>query len=78
MARWMLVCPHCSHRFEYSKVAPDIVEQAFRDPFRIVPKLKFTNGETKKCPGCSKESLYHAFELLYNGNELALGAAGSG
>jgi hypothetical protein len=77
MARWMLVCPHCYHRFEYCKVDPDLVEKAEHDPFKIVPKPKFTNGETKKCPGCSKESLYRSFELMYSGDETALGAAGS-
>jgi hypothetical protein len=77
MARWMLLCPHCFHQFEHSKVDPDVVEQARRDPFKIVPKPKFTNGETKKCPSCSKESLYRSFELLYYGDETALGAAGS-
>jgi hypothetical protein len=77
MARWMLVCPHCSHRFEHSKVDSDIVEQGLRDPFKIVPKPKFTNGETKRCPGCGKDSLYRAYELIYYGDERALGAAGS-
>jgi uncharacterized Zn ribbon protein len=74
MARWMLVCSHCSHQFEYSKVDPNVAEQALRDPFHIVLKPKFTNGETQKCPSCGKESLYRNFELLYC--EDALGAAG--
>jgi len=77
MAKWMLICPHCSHRFEHSKVDSDAVEQARLDPFRIVPKPKFTNGETKKCPSCGKDSVYRAFELIYYGDETALGAAGS-
>lgn len=78
MARWMLLCHHCFHQFEHSKVDPAIVEQALRDPFKIVPKPTFTNGETKRCPGCSNESLYRAFELIYYGDETAVGAAGSG
>jgi len=77
MAIWMLVCRHCSHRFEHSKVDSDAVEQARLDPFRIVPKPKFTHGETKKCPSCGKDSVYRAFELIYYGDETALGAAGS-
>jgi hypothetical protein len=77
MPRWMLVCPHCFHRFEHSKVDPAIGEQARRDPLKIVLKPKFTNGETMKCPGCSKESLFRAFDLIYSGDETALGAVGS-
>ena len=77
MARWMLVCPHCFHRFEYSKVDPRIVEQARRDPFKVVPKPRLTDGETKKCPGCGKESVYRGFDLIYSGDETVLGAAGS-
>jgi hypothetical protein len=76
MARWMLLCPHCFYQFEHSKVDPDVVEQARRDPFKIVPKPKFTNGETRKCPACSKESTYRSFELIYYGDETAFGAAG--
>jgi hypothetical protein len=75
MARWMLVCPHCYHRFEYSKVDPRIVEQARRDPFKAVPKPRLMNGETKKCPGCGKASLYRGFDLFYFRDETVLVAA---
>jgi DNA-directed RNA polymerase subunit RPC12/RpoP len=78
VAKWMLICPHCSHRFAHSNVDPAMVELAGRDPFKIVPKPKFTNGETMKCPSCSKESLFRAFELIYSGDETALGAVDSG
>ena len=77
MARWMLVCPHCSHRFEYHKVDPAIAEQALRDPFHVVPKPKLTNGERKRCTGCSKDSLFRSFDLICSGDETALGAAAS-
>jgi hypothetical protein len=78
MARWMLVCPRCYHQFEHSKVDPDVVVQALRDPFMVVPKPTFrSGGEIKKCPGCTKESLYRTFDLIYSGDETALGAAGS-
>jgi hypothetical protein len=76
MARWMLVCPHCYHRFEYSKVDPDVLKEARLDPFRVVPKPTLTDGKTMKCPGCGKDSLYRAFDLIYSGDETALGAAG--
>ena len=56
------------------QVDPDLVEKAQHDPFKIVSKPKFANGEIKKCPSCGKESLYRAFELMYYGD--ALGAAG--
>ena len=77
MAKWMLICPHCSHRFPHSNVDPATAEQAQHDPFKILPKPKLANGETMKCPGCSKESVFRAFELIYSGDETALGAAGS-
>jgi hypothetical protein len=77
MARWMLVCPYCFRHFEHSKVDPAIAEQALRDPYHVVPKPKFTNGETKTCPSCDKEAMYRDFELIYDEDETALGAAGS-
>jgi len=46
MAKWMLICPHCSHRFPHSNVDPATAEQAQHDPFKILPKPKFANGET--------------------------------
>ena len=78
MARWMLVCPRCYHRFEYKIVDPDVVVQALRDPFTVIPKPTFkSGGETKTCPSCGMESLYRSFDLIYSGDETAFGAAGS-
>jgi hypothetical protein len=33
------------------------------------------NGETKKCPGCGKASLYRGFDLFYFRDETVLVAA---
>ena len=74
MARWTLICPRCFHRFEYSKVDADVVEEARRDPFMVVPKPTFKSGGEKKCPACRKDSLFRAFELMYYAD--ALGACG--
>jgi hypothetical protein len=52
-----------------------MVEQARRDPFKAVPKPRLTNGETKKCPGCAKASLYRGFDLFYSRDETVLVAA---
>ena len=61
----MLVCPRCFHRFEYSKVDPNLIKQAQRDPFTVVPKPRLADGETIKCPSCGTESLYRSFDLIY-------------
>jgi hypothetical protein len=74
---WLAANRRRSHRvrFEYSKVDPRMVEQARRDPFKAVPKPRLTNGETKKCPGCAKASLYRGFDLFYSRDETVLVAA---
>ena len=77
MARWMLVCPRCFHRFEYSNIDPDLVEQAQREPFMVVPKPRLANGETRNCPGCGMGSLYRGFDLIYYRDETVLGAVGA-
>jgi len=39
------------------------VEQAYLDPYKIIPKPTAT--EVRVCPNCKNESLYQPFQLSY-------------
>ena len=56
-------------KFTHSNVEPKAVEQSRRDPFKIVAKPKFKNGERISCPDCKVESVYEAFGLIYDAEE---------
>ena len=66
MPRWMLKCPKCSHDFTYTKIELSVIEEAWRDPFRVLPKPTFaTGGENHICPGCKIESVFQRQQLFY-------------
>jgi hypothetical protein len=66
MPRWMLRCPKCSFKFPHSTIASEVLEQAHRDPFRIVARPTMpTDGESRRCPSCKKDSVFKSFELFY-------------
>jgi hypothetical protein len=66
MPSWMLRCPKCSFKFSHSSIASEILEQAHRDPFRVVPRPTMpTEGESRQCPSCKKDSVFKPFELFY-------------
>ena len=59
MPSWMLRCPKCSFKFSHSSIASEILEQAHRDPFRVVPRPTMpTEGESRQCPSCKKDSVF--------------------
>jgi DNA-directed RNA polymerase subunit RPC12/RpoP len=66
MPSWMLRCPKCSFRFPHSTIASEALEQAHRDPFRVVARPSIpTAGESRRCPNCREESVFRPFELFY-------------
>jgi DNA-directed RNA polymerase subunit RPC12/RpoP len=66
MPSWMLRCPKCSFKFPHSTIASEALEQAHRDPFRVVARPAIpTEGEKRRCPSCKSESLFRPFELFY-------------
>jgi hypothetical protein len=69
MARWILVCTNCAYRFTHSNVEPSAVQESHRDPFHVVARPKFKDGETIQCPNCKVKSVYQAFELIYDTTE---------
>jgi hypothetical protein len=69
VTKWTLICPNCAYRFTHSNVEPRAVEESYRDPFRVVARPKFPDGETLTCPNCKGESVYEAFELIYDAEE---------
>jgi DNA-directed RNA polymerase subunit RPC12/RpoP len=63
MAKWLLVCPHCNHKFAHSKINEKAVEEAYRDSFGTDAKPDL--GEKKlTCPYCETKSLYSRFHLI--------------
>ena len=69
MAKWILVCPTCGFRFSHSNVEPTAIRASELDPFHVVAKPKFSDGEKIVCPNCKVESVYQAFELIYDADE---------
>jgi hypothetical protein len=67
MPRWMLTCPKCSNKFPHSEIGSEMIEQAFRDPYRILPRPKFApEGEKRSCPSCQTVSVFQPFQLFYS------------
>jgi DNA-directed RNA polymerase subunit RPC12/RpoP len=63
MAKWLLVCPHCNHKFTHNKINGDAVQKGFRDSYGTDPKPDL--GEANlRCPHCRMESLYARFHLI--------------
>jgi uncharacterized protein YbaR (Trm112 family) len=63
MARWLLVCPHCNHKFAHIKINEHAVAIAYSDSQGTDPKPDL--GEAKlSCPHCEMESLYSRFRLI--------------
>jgi hypothetical protein len=65
MARWMLLCPNCNSKLLHSQIAPNVLEESYRDPFRVVPRPIFSE-ESYPCPHCNVESAYQSFGLIYD------------
>jgi uncharacterized protein (DUF2225 family) len=66
MPRWMATCPQCNHKFTHTEISAELMKQASRDPFRIVPKPVIPHaGDKRTCPNCKNESVVHPFNLLY-------------
>jgi hypothetical protein len=63
MARWLLVCPHCNHKFAHVKINGAAVAEAYRDSYGTDPKPNL--GEANlRCPHCEMEPLYARFHLV--------------
>jgi DNA-directed RNA polymerase subunit RPC12/RpoP len=63
MAKWLLVCPHCSHKFAHMKINDATVQEAYRISYGTDAKPDL--GEAKlTCPYCQMESLYRRFHLV--------------
>jgi hypothetical protein len=61
-----LKCPDCRSMFPYSTIESELLEQAHRDPFRIVPKPELAlDGQRLICSQCTKESVFHRHQLFF-------------
>jgi hypothetical protein len=63
MTKWLLVCPHCDHKFAHVKINDAAVTKAYLESFGTDPKPDV--GERMlACPYCGMESLYRRFHLI--------------
>jgi len=66
MPRWAITCPGCNQKFTHTEIPKEAINQAWRDPFGILPKPTIpAAGEKRSCPNCENESVYHPFNLVY-------------
>ena len=66
MPLWMLKCPHCKREFLHSQIELASIEEAYRDPFKVLARPVFgSEGERRICPGCNKGSVFQRHHLLY-------------
>jgi ribosomal protein L37AE/L43A len=66
MPYWMLRCPNCARNFVHSKIELAAIEEAHRDPFRVVQRPVFAQmTEKHTCPGCNRESVFQRLHLFY-------------
>jgi DNA-directed RNA polymerase subunit RPC12/RpoP len=63
MAKWLLVCPRCNHKFAHSKINEKAVEEAYRDSFGTDAKPDLPDKRLT-CPYCEMKSLYSRFHLI--------------
>jgi uncharacterized protein (DUF2225 family) len=66
MPKWAITCPHCNQKFAHTEIPTEAINQAWRDPFGILPKPTIPDaGDKRSCPNCKNESVYHPFNLVY-------------
>jgi DNA-directed RNA polymerase subunit RPC12/RpoP len=63
MAKWLLICPHCNHKFPHAKINDAAVAEAYRDSFGTDARPTLPEKRLK-CPYCEMESLYRRFHLV--------------
>jgi hypothetical protein len=66
--------PELQLQIHSSNIEPTTIEQSYRDPFRIVARPKFPDGERIACPNCKVESEYQEYQLIYSGEDKAKAA----
>ena len=75
MPRWVVRCPNCGHTFTHTQIEAAVLDEAYRDPFRIIPKPTMPQeGDKRSCPQCNTESQFQTHHLLYCDDS---GAAGT-
>jgi hypothetical protein len=66
MPYWMLKCPKCSRDFVHTKIELAVIEEAHRDPYRVLPRPMFAQEtENRTCPGCKQESVFQRHHMFY-------------
>ena len=66
MTSWVVTCPECTHTFTHTVIEALLLEQAWRDPFKILPRPQILRADERRiCPECKKKSLYARSQLFY-------------
>jgi hypothetical protein len=66
MASWVLICTYCGTTFLHSRIQPTVMEEFYRDPYRVVTRPRVMKGERFPCPQCNVESPCQQFHLIYS------------
>jgi endogenous inhibitor of DNA gyrase (YacG/DUF329 family) len=62
MPRWVVTCPECKQTFTHTVIEAALIEEAKRDPFRIIRRPA---KSMRACPNCGTESVFEQREMFY-------------
>jgi hypothetical protein len=66
MPLWAVTCPECNHTFTHAVIEAATMEQAYLDPFGVLPRPKIPKDDDKEIrPNCKTESVFQAHDLFY-------------
>jgi hypothetical protein len=63
MVKWLLVCPHCDHKFAHTQINDKAVEEAYLHSYGADAKPNISEKRLT-CPFCQMEFLYGRFHLI--------------
>jgi hypothetical protein len=63
MPRWVVRCPECKEIFTHTLIETALIEEAMRDPFRVIRRP--TDRTVRACIHCGTESVSEPREMFY-------------
>jgi hypothetical protein len=61
---WVVICPHCRREFPHTEINQAALEEASRDPYRVLPR---PSAGKRTCPHCKRESAFLPNDLRFRG-----------
>jgi endogenous inhibitor of DNA gyrase (YacG/DUF329 family) len=62
MPRWIVRCPECKQTFTHTLIEPPLLEEAKRDPFRVIRR---PDRDNRTCPHCGTKSVFESHQMFY-------------